>query len=174
MIAFIVLVILVGVLVVCATLVTRWALKSAETYIRERTKEQEAPEEVDPATLSVSHLDGWDEIIFEGRRYRKCLRYSHPTYNRSSVGWLHYPEGTVPNDWLSVNREYVRRLDSDESSLVARRARQEWTGEKETPTPAPTPAPTGVVARAERQQREEELDRRVEEARAATHKSRAS
>jgi hypothetical protein len=172
------------VLIVCGTLVTRWALKfAAEGAVGETVEDdQEAPpekeEKVDPAVLSVLHLDGWDEIVLNERRYRKCLNFNSPLRNGTTNGWLHYPEGTPlsSTEWVEVSSEYERRLAKDESSPVAVAARRAW-GDEEEMAEAQTPKPVwrqrvGPLenVRTEAQRREEELDRRVEEARLETRK----
>lgn len=167
----------VAVLIVCGTLVTRWALKfAAEGAVNAPSEE---PPEVDSgdeeaAYLSVRHLDGWDEMFFDGRMYRKCLSGSDPAYCRSSCGWLRYPEG-VPlesQEWLKVHSEHQQRLAFETSSAAAIAARRKWGV-----------PPRGAVfthlepietarerAQEVRRREEEELDRRVEEALEATRK----
>ncbi len=163
------------VLIVCVTLVTRWALKfAAEGAVGVPVEPLEVEEELDPAVLSVKHLDGWDEIVFDGQRYRLCLKYGSVGYCYESLGWLHYPEGTPlrSDECLKVRAEYKRRLADDESSPTAIAARRAWgkvshhSDEEEVNTEMPNP----LRRVDEFLQREEELDRRVEEALEATRK----
>lgn len=169
------------VLIVCGTLVTRWAFKFASS-VRADSKddsieeEEEEEEPVDPAVLSVRHLDGWDEIFFGGRRYRKCLKWTSLRANTTN-GWLRYPEGTPlasAGEWLKVDREYERRLANDESSPVAVAARRAWGEAPEAETISEAHVRQRVDPldehREVRRREEEALDRRVEEALLETKK----
>jgi hypothetical protein len=174
-------------LIVCGTLVTRWCLKFVQAQseaekewrkIEEDVEEEEGDE--DPALLSVNHLDGWDEIIFNGRRYRKCLSYGSPAYSMESCGWVHYPEGTplTSSEWMTVNAEYDRRRSLDKSARVAIAARAAWNQRDPDETPLQRTLEEELANRRERErerelehaEREAELDRRVEEAREATRR----
>jgi hypothetical protein len=172
-----------GVVIVCVTLVTRWALRFAQSTAAVAVDELEDDQELlyemdeDPAVLSIKHLDGWDEIVFEGRRYRRCLNSRATAYHSPSIGWLHYPEGTPPEHWLPVQDEYERRMAVDESSRIAAAARKTW---EDSPRPRPRQRLEDEVGQESHlqnnqadllQQREEELDRLVEKARSAMGKS---
>jgi len=165
------------VLIVCGTLVTRWALKfAAEGAVGDRLEVEGPPEEekeVDPAVMSVLHLDGWDEIVFGGRRYRRCVDYGSPAYCQASVGWLYYPEGTPlgNEEWYVVHKEYERRSALDRSNAAAVAARRVWDEEQrrrfedDNRGAIFTYPERRPEEKTEAQLREEELDRRVEEAR---------
>lgn len=132
-----------GLLIVAVTLVTYWALSLArdvrepEPELGSEEGEPEETEELeaDPALKGIRHVDEmWDEIVFEGVRYRKCLRYGSDLYSSASLGWLKYPEGTPvtggARHCLDLDREYGRRKADDQASAAARAAREAWGKEE--------------------------------------------
>ena len=156
-----------SVLAICTTLVVRWALEFTKIAVSSDVPSEEDP---DPSIDSVSHFDEYDELVFNGRRYRK-YRHAHKLYSYESIGFLHYPEGTVPRKWLPLNDEYERRLRAENTAKVEDLARSEWrrSSSKQVSEPEQQVSNRSATESSSKsyQQRERDLDALVENARKA-------
>lgn len=106
------------------------ALKFAATLPDERpvtladTMTEEVRAAQDPAVNGIARVGVWDEIEFDGKRYR----YNRKDHSVGKHGWLAYPSGCTPetSEWCAVDADYRRRLAVDRDAETAVAARKAW------------------------------------------------